>query len=112
MNSERPLKTPLLGKLDALCVFSAWVFLLLVFVALAYLHLAAAPDSSAFLVVIAIALFVVFGLAHFTLSFFVRCPHCNGRLTVQGWVKPKFGDWSAAAIRWFTGSVVCIHCGN
>lgn len=106
------IKQPLLGRLNVLAVFAAWACLALFVVSLAYLKLTAAPDTNILPLFLVLAAFVVFVIAHVALSFFVRCPYCNAHLTAQGFAKPQYGDWSGAVVRWFTGSVVCIHCGS
>lgn len=112
MKKESALKHPLLGRVNALAVLAAWVCLASSVVAFAYLKLSAPPDASIFPLVLTLAAFMVLVVAHITLSSFVRCPHCDGRLTSQGFAKPPFGDWSGVIVRWFTGSIVCIHCGE
>lgn len=111
MKKESALRNPLLGKINALAVLAAWACLAFFIGALAYLKLTA-PDSSISPLVLLFAAFLVLVITHITLSFFVRCPHCNGRLTAQGFTKPRYGDWSGAVVRWFSGSIVCIHCGS
>jgi hypothetical protein len=106
------LKHPLLGRLNALVAFAAWVCLALLVLGLAYLKLLAAPDTSVLPLMLVFAVFVVLVLAHVAISLFVRCPYCNKQLTAQGFTKPKYGDWSGAITKWFSGSVVCIHCGR
>jgi hypothetical protein len=112
MKAELMLKNPLLGRLNALAVFAAWACLTLFIVWLVYSKLAAPPDSSILPLILLFALLVVLAIAHVALSFFIRCPHCNRQLTAQGFSRPQFGDWSGAVAKWFTGSVVCIHCGS
>ena len=68
-----------------------------------------------------ICLIYIFGaffgavVVHIVLAFFNRCPHCNKCLTIQGFKSPhpaSSGDWSKVVWHWFSGSIVCIHCGN
>lgn len=112
MKKESALKHPLLGKVNALAVLAAWVCFAFSVVAFVYLKLTAPPDTSIFPLVLTFAAFAMLGVAHLTLSAFVRCPHCDNRLTSQDFAKPPFGDWSGVIVRWFTGSIVCIHCGG
>ena len=108
----RSIRNPLLGKVNALTVFAAWACLALLVIVFVYLKLTAPPDSSVFpLVVLASCLFV-FIVVHIVIALYVRCPHCNKPLTVQGFSKPGYADWAAVTARWFSGSVVCIHCGG
>jgi hypothetical protein len=106
------LKYPLLGKLNAFVVLAAWLSLLSSVAALAYLKLVTSTDRNVFPLILLFGAFALFVLSHFVLSRFVRCPHCDCALTAQGFAKPKYGDWSRVVLQWFTGSVVCIHCGT
>jgi hypothetical protein len=59
--------------------------------------------------------FLFFVLVHIVMAYFVRCPHCQKCLTVQGFGEPhpsSGGSWSKVVLNWFSGSVICIHCGN
>ncbi|HVF15659.1 MAG TPA: hypothetical protein VNA21_02075 [Steroidobacteraceae bacterium] len=112
MMKEATLSNPLLGKVNALAVLAAWACLAFFVAALTYVKVAVEQDSSITSLILLFATFLVLVVTHITLSFFVRCPHCNGRLTAQGFAKPRYGDWSGAVVRWFSGSIVCIHCGN
>jgi hypothetical protein len=102
----------LLGKLNALTVFAAWACIALLVIALAYLKLTAPPGSSISPLVVLLSCFIVLIVAHVVMSWFVRCPHCNKQLTTQGFAKPRYGDWAGATTKWFSGTVVCIHCGG
>ena len=106
------LENPLLGKMNALAVLAAWACLALFIVALAYLKLTAAQDSGVRVLVVILGAFIALTITHVTLSFLVRCPHCNGRLTAQRFGRARYGDWSSAVVGWFSGSIVCIHCGS
>ena len=103
-----------LGKVNAASVFIAWFGLVGFFVWFTYVLV---TDNHVFdYLVLAVILVTVLGaLVHFILSFKVRCPHCDSCLTIQGFKKPhpnSAGDWSVVVFKWFTGSVVCIHCGK
>jgi hypothetical protein len=84
----------------------------LLVIALAYLKLTAPPGSSILRLVVLLSCFMVLVVAHVVMSLFVRCPHCNKQLTTQGFARPQYGDWAGVTIRWFSGSIVCIHCGS
>ncbi len=105
----------IIGKLDVLSVFAAWSLLLVFFISLAYGKMFSEPDRSAsHLVYLFGALFCAV-LIHIVLAFFNRCPHCNKCLTVQGFKKPhpaSSGSWDKVVLHWFSGSIVCIHCGQ
>jgi hypothetical protein len=111
-SSDLTLRHPLLAKLNALAVCAAWACLALFCVALAYGKITKPPDGGILPLVVLLSATVVLAVAHVALSFFVRCPHCNRPLTAQGLVTPKYGNWSGAVIKWFKGSVVCMHCGG
>jgi hypothetical protein len=106
------VRNPVVGKLNALAVFGAWFCLVLFFVSLVYLKVFADSDGSAMPLVILFGTFFGLAVVHVALSFLVRCPCCSKPMTIQGIAKPKGGDWSGVVLKWFTGSVVCIHCGN
>lgn len=112
MKKLSALRNPLLGKVNALAVFAAWACLAFFIIELAYLKLTATPDRSILPLALVFSAFIVLAIVHMSLSFFVRCPHCNSQLTAQGFGRPKYGDWSGTVVRWFTGSIVCIHCGS
>jgi hypothetical protein len=112
MKTVARLKRPLVGKLNALAVFGAWLCLLLLVVLLVYLKVASEPIIAGSLLVLVLGSFLALTGLHVALSFLVRCPHCNGHLTSQGFATPKAGEWSGPIVKWFTGSVICIHCGN
>jgi hypothetical protein len=108
------LNKVLIGKINAGSVFISWFGLLCFFIWLAY---ALITDDSTYdyTVLLTIGLTVVFGLVHLVTSFWVRCPHCNKCLTIQGFKEPhpeSSGDWGAVVFKWFSGHVVCIHCGQ
>jgi len=112
MSQELALKNPLLGKLNALSVLAAWVCLALLIAWLVYSQVAAAADDSIVPFVLLVGALILLTIIHIALSNLVRCPHCSSQLTTQGFSRPQFGDWSSAVIRWFSGSIVCIHCGK
>ena len=105
------LKNPWIGKLNAVTVFATWGCLVSILVLLVYVMVVGEPDNIAVVLVALFGSFFAFAAAHLVLAFLVRCPDCNKMLTAQGFTKPEFGDWSTVVIKWFTGSVVCIHCG-
>ena len=57
-------------------------------------------------------------LLHIVLAMFVRCPECNKCLTIQigrgvsstkaSWL---LSGWGFVVAKWFSGKVVCMHCG-
>ena len=106
----------LLGKLNVLAIYITWIFLFSLIVGLVGIMLKI--ESLAILTLVGFVGLLVFGLIHFVLSFFVRCPSCKKMLTSQGLEKPeyegstKINGWSYVAIKWFSGSVSCIHCGH
>ena len=106
----------MLGKLNALAVYITWIFLLSLTLGLVGIMLEI--EILAILTLVGFAGAVVFGLIHFALSFFVRCPSCKKMLTSQGLKKPEYegnttiNGWSYVVIKWFSGSVSCIHCGH
>ena len=105
----------IIGKLDVLSVFAAWALLLAFFVSLAYGKMFSEPEASASHLVYLFGLFLFTVLIHIVLAFFNRCPHCNKCLTIQGFEKPhpaSRGGWDKVIWRWFSGSIVCIHCGQ
>ncbi len=105
----------LVGKLDVLSVFIAWSLLAAFFLALGYVKFFAQPEASVSYLVYIFGAFFCAVAVHIVLAFFNRCPHCNKCLTVQGFKSPhpaSSGDWSKVVWRWFSGSIVCIHCGN
>ena len=112
MKPELALTNSVLGKLNALAVLAAWACLAVLIVWLAYAKLASPTDGSILPLILLAAFFVVLVLAHIALSCAVRCPHCNSQLTAQGFSRPQYGDWSGVVAKWFTGSVICIHCGG
>jgi hypothetical protein len=104
-----------LGKFDVVSVFIAWVLLISFFSVLAYMKAFAHPDSSAAIIVYLFGAFLFAALCHFILSYFNRCPHCRKCLTIQGFKSPhpaSSGSWNKVVWHWFSGSIVCIHCGQ
>lgn len=102
-----------LGKINALCVYIAWAAIIGFILNALYGYLIA-PTSNLIFNVIIVTLLVSAAL-HMVFAFFVRCPHCNKCITAQGFKSPhpnSEGDWSRVVAKWFTGSVVCIHCGQ
>jgi hypothetical protein len=104
------LRNPWLGRLNAIVVIAAWACLAAFLILLVYGKLVT-PHANAVPLMIAFAAFAAFVAIHIALSFWVRCPHCNKHLTSQGLTKPRYGEWSRTICKWFSGSVVCMHCG-
>ena len=105
----------IIGKLDVLSVFAAWTLLIVFFVSLAYGKMFSEPNASASHLVYLFGAFFCTVLIHIVLAFFNRCPHCDKCLTVQGFKKPhpaSSGSWDKVVWRWFSCSIVCIHCGQ
>lgn len=104
----------MLGKLDVISVFISWLLLGGFFLRLAYEQFLANTQTES----LAWTIFIVFLISaalHITLAFFNRCPNCNKMLTAQGFKKPhsnSAGDWTKVVWHWFSGSIVCIHCGE
>ena len=93
----------------------SWGLLITFLVWLTYMSLFSSPEVSVLPLFYCFGLFIFSALMHAILAYFVRCPHCNKCLTVQGFKKPhsaSFGDWSKVVWHWFSGTVVCIHCDN
>jgi hypothetical protein len=102
------------GKLDAISVFMCWFLLGLFFTRLVYEQFFSNAEIVLFSWYI-FAVFIVFLIFHVILAFFNRCPNCSKMLTAQGFKKPhpnSSGDWSNVVWHWFSGSIVCIHCGK
>ena len=113
-----------IGKLNAIAVYLAWanlaffvLFILAAFIiAIAEVKIPSGIDG--IFIVYSLAAFIGFALIHMILSFFVRCPHCHKCLTIQGYgnksTSPNgiMDGWSHVAIKWFSGTVNCIHCGS
>jgi hypothetical protein len=105
----------ILGKINAVAVFLAWFFLPAAFLLLGYQKYFGNPESSAEPLFYLFGAFFVSVGVHLLLAFFVRCPNCNKCITVQGFKEPhpaSSGGWSKVVWHWFSGSVVCIHCGS
>lgn len=103
----------LIGKVNALSLYAAWLLFLTSLLWLAYKKLFGHPGDSAMSFILLFGAFVISGWIHLVLSFFVRCPSCGKRIT-QGPHKPHpaSAGRSKLVLHWFSGSVVCIHCGN
>ncbi len=111
MSSLASVRNPLLGKLNAAVVLAAWACLLSAFAWLAYAK-ATAADGSALPFIVLFGLFAALALVHFVLARWIRCPHCNEKITAQDFSRAAWSDWSGLVVKWFSGSVVCIHCGK
>lgn len=101
------------GKINVISVYCAWILLLALGVYFAFgLATGSAKES------VLIQLFCWFcgaAAVHFIFAFFVRCPHCNKCLTIQTFTSAHPAstmNWASVVTKWFTGSVVCIHCGK
>jgi len=101
-----------IGKLNAISAYFAWAMLLICGFYFVY-ALATEGGSESTLLRLFYG-FLIFGVVHFVLAFFVRCPHCNRCLTIQTFKQPhpaSSGNWASVVTKWFSGSIVCIHCG-
>ena len=102
-----------IGKLNAISVYCAWVMLLLCG---SYFAFSLVTESGNEVVLVRLFYgFLVFAAVHVVLAFFVRCPRCNRCLTIQTFKQPhpdSSGNWASVVAKWFSGSIVCIHCGN
>jgi hypothetical protein len=104
-----------IGKLDVVSVFIAWGLLFLFFSTLVYVKIFADPNSSAAILIYLFGAFFITALIHLILSYFNRCPHCSKCLIIQGFKPPhpaSTGSWDKVVWHWFSGSIVCIHCGQ
>lgn len=104
----------MLGKLNAISVFTAWALLGSLFAYLGYAKLALPPEANAQPLFWLFSLFLIAVVLHLFLAYFVRCPQCQKCLTVQGLGSPHpstSGGWAKVVFTWFSGRVQCIHCG-
>jgi hypothetical protein len=104
-----------IGKLNAMSVFAAWVLLPSAFIWLGYAKYFGDPEGSALPFIYLFGGFFILVILHLILAYFVRCPNCGKCITAQGFGKPhpdSGGDWSKVVWHWFSGSVACIHCGS
>lgn len=104
----------MLGKLDVISVFISWLLLGVFFLRLAYEQFLGDTQTESLAWTIFIV-FIISAVWHIALAFFNRCPYCNKMLTAQGFKKPhpnSTGDWTKVVWHWFSGSIVCIHCGE
>ena len=111
---EDILSKTLIGRLDAISVYIAWILLALFFARLAFEQFFGTNESEVHSLSI-FGLFICFTILHVALAFFNRCPHCSKIMTAQGFKSPhpdSSGDWTKVVWKWFSGSVVCIHCGK
>ncbi len=107
-----------IGKINALSIYLTW-FLLVLGMLIQFLSLYISNSIWPFSFT-PILIFLFPGAVHAVLAFFVRCPHCSKCLTVEGFKKPHpksrmvyiINGWGAVALQWFSGNVVCIHCGK
>lgn len=104
-----------LGKLNVISIYIAWVFLALLITSLILLIIS--QGLGLLLFTISLGGLLACAIIHGILGYLVRCPNFNKCLTVQGFGKNfHYGNrflvgWSYVAVRWFSGSVQCIHCG-
>ena len=103
----------LIGRINALSVFLAWLLLPSSLLLLGYHKYFGNPETSATPFIYLFGAFCISVLQHLFLAYFVRCPNCRKCITARGFsqLNPA-GDWSKVVWNWFSGSVVCIHCGN
>ena len=107
-------KRPMIGKINAVATYFAWLGMagLLSLGLLAGLAIAV----NGWVVFALVVLFVVSAVVHLVLALLVRCPFCARCLTIQiGFtVHPDSIDksWSSVVYNWFSGEVGCIHCGR
>jgi hypothetical protein len=62
-----------------------------------------------------VSVFIACGPANFVLSYFDHCTCCNKCLIVHGFKtshSASSGYWLNVVLGWFSGSIVCIHCGQ
>ncbi|WP_274015935.1 hypothetical protein [Vibrio parahaemolyticus] len=101
------------GKINPISVYFSWFFLALTFIVFAFAMLNFHDSESA--IVVCFTVFIFFSFVHLILACFVRCPHCNKCITIQDINEPhpmSDGSWSKTVIKWFSGYVRCINCGN
>jgi glucan phosphoethanolaminetransferase (alkaline phosphatase superfamily) len=102
-----------LGKANAISVYVAWALLALFIVF--FLFIFAGFNLNKEIIKYLFFVFLLSAFCHIIFAFFVRCPSCNKCITVQGFKTPHSdsdGSWSNTVAKWFSGSVVCIHCGQ
>jgi|TARA_R110000823_G_scaffold311260_1_gene436636 hypothetical protein len=105
------------GKVNAVVVYIAWFCLASIVVLMAVTYFNAEVGLPLFMG--GVFVLILLAIIHGILAYFVRCPHCKKCLTVQGFQKPhpnsrvsgKKDAWVVVITQWFSGSVVCIHCG-
>ncbi len=108
----------IIGKVNAVVVYIAWFFLAIIVAMMAVTYFNEEIGFPLFMG--SVAILVLLAMIHGALAYFVRCPQCNKCLTVQGFQKPhpnsrvssKKDAWVVVILQWFSGSVVCIHCGS
>ena len=112
------LNRTIIGKINAVIVYSAWACFVLTGLLMVYVYFDEKAGLPIFLA--SLLILVLLAIIHAILAYFVRCPHCNKCLTVQGFAKPhqnsrvsgKKDAWVVVVKQWFSGSIVCIHCGK
>ncbi len=104
----------MLGKLNAIATYLAWVFLVGMAISFLLGYFGIKFNMPVYYLIF--GGFFSFAVLHFALAFWVRCPNCGKCLTVQGFqaVHPAsiHKSWSSVVFHWFSGSVGCIHCGS
>lgn len=103
----------MVGKINAISIYFSWFFLALTIIVFAFDMLNFHDSESA--IVVCFTIFIFLSFVHLILACIVRCSHCNKCITIQWFNKPhprSDGSWSKTAIKWFSGYVRCIHCGN
>jgi len=115
---EKLMNKTLIGKLNAISVYLTWVGFFSIFIIMfgVFLEIDILKNIGIYL----IWFLFIFGPVHFILAYFTRCPYCNKCLTVEGFQTPHHNSrpvtglngWASVIVHWFSGSVVCIHCGK
>jgi hypothetical protein len=108
------LNKTLIGRLDALSVYITWFLLATFLIRLSYEQFWGDAQTGIYSLKLFFA-FICFAFIHVIFAYFNRCPNCYKMLTAQGFKAPhpnSSGDWSKVVWKWFSGSIVCIHCGK
>ncbi len=107
-----------IGKINAIVVYTAWFCFIPLAVSIIIMCFSFKLGMQSFIV--SGAMLFLLAIAHLILAYYVRCPHCNKCLTAQGFAPPhknsrvigKTEAWVVVVKQWFSGSIICIHCGN
>ena len=106
-------------KLNAWCVFAAWIALFLL-IAL-FVAVLSGFDADASLLVSLIVVLVFLLLCHMALALYLVCPNCGKRPTIQGFQTPHaktkkmagLDGWAVVVVSVITKhQFKCIHCGE